>query len=161
VGHLLQPGTRRTQDVFARCARCGGVYWRGAHSVRLEAVVNAALAVVGGGHLSPPNRGQDDTYRHDRYAGRWIMSISDRWSMLLSIQESDGETMAMARLALDDGEHVAGHGKARLNPTDQGVEKIGAEIAVARALSDLAHKLLHAAALDVEGMTHQHAHLHL
>ncbi len=36
--------------------------------------------------------------------------------------------------------------------------KIGAEIAVARALSDLAHKLLHAAAFDVESMTHERAH---
>ena len=32
---------------------------------------------------------------------------------------------------------------------------------MARALSDLAHKLLHAAAVDVEGMTHERAHLHL
>ncbi len=50
---------------------------------------------------------------------------------------------------------------ARLNPTDRGVEKIGAQIAVARALSDLAHKLLHSAAHEVEGMTHQRAHLHM
>ena len=89
------------------------------------------------------------------------MSITDRWSMLLSVQESDGETTAMAQLARGGGEHLAGHGKARLNPADQGVEKIGAEIAVARALSDLAHKLLHSAAHDVEGMTHQRAHLHM
>ncbi len=34
-------------------------------------------------------------------------------------------------------------------------------IAVARALSDLAHHVLHAAAADVEGMTHERAHLHL
>jgi hypothetical protein len=89
------------------------------------------------------------------------MSISNHWSMLLTVQESDGETTATVRLTLDGGEHLAGHGKARLNPTDQGVEKIGAEIAVARALSDLSHKLLHSAALDVEGMTHQRAHLHM
>lgn len=89
------------------------------------------------------------------------MNISDRWSVLLSVQESDGETLAMARLTMDGDAHLAGHGKARLNPADQGVEKIGAEIAVARALSDLAHKLLHSAATDVEDITHQRAHLHL
>lgn len=50
VEHLLAPGTRRTQQKFARCARCGQVYWRGAHSARLEAVVSEALAVVGGRH---------------------------------------------------------------------------------------------------------------
>ena len=89
------------------------------------------------------------------------MSTGDRWSVLLSMQESDGETIATAHLAMNGDEHLVGHGRARLNPADQGVEKIGAEIAVARALSDLAHKLLHAAAHDVEGMTHQRAHLHL
>jgi hypothetical protein len=89
------------------------------------------------------------------------MITSDTWSMMLSVQESDGETIATARLAIAGEEHLAGKGKARLNPSDQGVEKIGAEIAMARALSDLAHKLLHAAAQDVEGMTHQRAHLHL
>lgn len=89
------------------------------------------------------------------------MIISDTWSMMLSVQESDGETIATARLAMEGDEHLAGKGKARLNPSDQGVERIGAEIAMAWALSDLAHKLLHAAAQDVEGMTHQRAHLHL
>jgi uncharacterized protein len=39
VEHLLQPGTRRTYDRFARCRRCGRLYWRGAHSTRLERLV--------------------------------------------------------------------------------------------------------------------------
>ncbi len=89
------------------------------------------------------------------------MTISDRWSMMLSVQESDGETTATVRLAVDGDEHLSGRGKARLNPADRGVDKIGEEIAMARALSDLAHKLLHVAAQEVEGMTHQRAHLHL
>ena len=89
------------------------------------------------------------------------MSIGERWSVHLSAQESDGETVAVARLNMDGDEHLAGRGRARLNPLDQGVEKIGVEIAVARALSDLAHKLLHAAAVEVEGMTHERAHLHM
>jgi hypothetical protein len=90
-----------------------------------------------------------------------MTTFSDRWSMTMSVQESDGETMATAQLSMDGDEHLVGRGKARLNPSDQGVDKIGAEIAMARALSDLAHKLLHAAAQEVEGMTHQRAHLHL
>ena len=89
------------------------------------------------------------------------MSIGERWSVDLSAQESEGETVAVARLNMDGDEHLVGRGRARLNPLDQGVEKIGAEIAVARALSDLAHRLLHAAAVDVEGMTHERARLHL
>jgi uncharacterized protein with PIN domain len=46
VEQVLQPGTRRTYDAFARCPACGQVYWRGAHAQRLEAVVAAAAATV-------------------------------------------------------------------------------------------------------------------
>jgi uncharacterized protein len=46
VEQVLQPGTRRTYDAFARCPACGQVYWRGAHAQRLEAVVAAAVATV-------------------------------------------------------------------------------------------------------------------
>jgi uncharacterized protein len=43
VEQLLMPGTRRTYQNFSRCERCGRVYWRGAHSGRLEAVVESAF----------------------------------------------------------------------------------------------------------------------
>jgi uncharacterized protein with PIN domain len=46
VADLLLPGTRRTYHEFARCADCGRAYWRGAHSRRLEAIVNSAAAIV-------------------------------------------------------------------------------------------------------------------
>ncbi|MER5974845.1 Mut7-C RNAse domain-containing protein [Streptomyces sp. NPDC002055] len=42
VAPLLRPGTRRTYDRFMRCPDCGKVYWRGAHSGRLEGIVRAA-----------------------------------------------------------------------------------------------------------------------
>lgn len=46
----LEPGTRRTQERFARCTVCGRVYWRGAHAARLRALVEryAGEAVVAG-----------------------------------------------------------------------------------------------------------------
>jgi uncharacterized protein len=43
----LQPGTRRTYEVFAECGSCGRVYWRGAHAVRLQAIVDTAIRTVG------------------------------------------------------------------------------------------------------------------
>ncbi len=46
VESQLQPGTRRTYEAFARCQSCGRVYWRGAHSKRLEATIDAATRVV-------------------------------------------------------------------------------------------------------------------
>jgi len=46
VEPLLQPGTRRTYRAFSRCAECGRVYWRGAHSKRLEAIIESATHAV-------------------------------------------------------------------------------------------------------------------
>jgi uncharacterized protein len=46
VERELRPGTRRTYQVFARCRDCGRVYWRGAHSPRLERIVADAAAAV-------------------------------------------------------------------------------------------------------------------
>ena len=48
VEDLLQPGTRRTYDLFSRCRSCGKVYWRGAHSRRLATMVESAQRVVDG-----------------------------------------------------------------------------------------------------------------
>ncbi|MUL41719.1 hypothetical protein FZ103_11130 [Streptomonospora sp. PA3] len=46
VDHLLEPGTRATYDVFARCRACGRVYWPGAHHTRLAEIVRTAQTVV-------------------------------------------------------------------------------------------------------------------
>ena len=46
VDSVLLPGTRRTYQAFSRCASCGQVYWRGAHSKRLEQIVDAAVLAV-------------------------------------------------------------------------------------------------------------------
>jgi hypothetical protein len=48
-----------------------------------------------------------------------------------------------------------------LNPTDRDIPEIGDELAVARALSDLAHKLLEVTAEDIEQITATPAQLHL
>jgi uncharacterized protein len=46
VDAQLQPGTRRSYRSFSRCADCGHVYWRGAHSHRLQAIIDSAEATV-------------------------------------------------------------------------------------------------------------------
>jgi uncharacterized protein len=43
VSPRLQPGTRRSYQAFSRCRDCGHVYWRGAHSARLDAIVESAV----------------------------------------------------------------------------------------------------------------------
>ena len=42
VEHLLPPGTRRSYTRFSRCGSCGRIYWRGAHSRRLDAIVEGS-----------------------------------------------------------------------------------------------------------------------
>ena len=46
VDPVLQPGTRRTYQTFSRCADCGRVYWRGAHSKRLQQIIDSAIRAV-------------------------------------------------------------------------------------------------------------------
>jgi hypothetical protein len=88
------------------------------------------------------------------------MNTDGSWSMAVFVAEIDGETDAEAFLTRADDRNFSGRGKAKLNPADRDVAMIGEEIAIARALSDLSHKLLHAAAAGVESMTHEKAHLH-
>ena len=89
------------------------------------------------------------------------MNTVGEWSVTLSVSERDGGTEAEAHLEMSQGQDLTGHGAARRNPADPNVTKIGEELAVARALSDLAHRLLHTAAADVEAVTHEHTHLHM
>jgi len=88
------------------------------------------------------------------------MNAEDDWSMEVFVGEIDGETDAEARLTRADKRIFSGRGKAKLNPVDQNVTIIGEEIALARAMSDLSHKLLHSAAAGVESMTREKTHLH-
>jgi hypothetical protein len=85
-----------------------------------------------------------------------------RWNVTIFIDEHEAEnlTRAEARLHTDDETKLIGHGSARRNPADAQVPEIGDELAAARALSDLAHKLLHAAASDIEQLTHERVRLH-
>jgi hypothetical protein len=88
------------------------------------------------------------------------MTTVDSWPVEISLHEEDRETRAEARL-IKDRMGMVGRGLARCNPDDQEVTQIGEEIAAARALSDLAHQLLSDAAGQIEGITHQRAHLSL
>jgi len=89
-----------------------------------------------------------------------MMNTDDRWSIEVFVGEIDGETDAEVRMTKIDNRDFSGRGKAQLNPADRNVSVIGEEIAIARALSDLSHKLLHSAAVGVESMTHEKARLH-
>jgi len=87
------------------------------------------------------------------------VDVAKKWTVIIEIGEHEGRTRAVARLHTRDAESVNGVGFARLNPSDRDVPEIGDEIAVARALSDLSHRLLAVASEDVEQQSGQHAHL--
>jgi hypothetical protein len=85
------------------------------------------------------------------------MNATKRWTVVVDIDEHDGRTRAVAKLSTDDADLV-GTGLARLSPDDHDVPEIGDELATARALSELSHTLLDAAAADIERSTNQPAH---
>ena len=84
-----------------------------------------------------------------------------QWTVTIDIDEHEGHTRAVARLHDRDSERLTGVGLARLDPADRDVPEIGDEIAAARALSDLSHRLLQTATEDVEQSTGMPARLQL
>lgn len=83
------------------------------------------------------------------------------WNVEIVITEHDDErrTHAEARLHSDTRTVLHGEGVARRRPKDREVPEIGDELATARALADLAYKLLDVTAGDIEQFTHKPVHL--
>ena len=67
----------------------------------------------------------------------------------LTFSEDEDRTRANAILNLR-GDHFHGFGQAKRAPGDPNVPVVGEELAAARALSELSHKLLDAAAERVD-----------
>jgi|EndMetStandDraft_7_1072992.scaffolds.fasta_scaffold04269_2 hypothetical protein len=82
--------------------------------------------------------------QHDRARKRWTAAIE--------IDKHDGHTRAKARLGWRD-QTAVGIGIARLNPDDRNVADIGDELAVARALADLARRMMTTTIHDIEVVT--------
>jgi hypothetical protein len=84
-----------------------------------------------------------------------------QWSVAITLFEQGDETHARAVLHADSPPQLEGTGQSLRGGHDATVPEIGDEVAVARALGDLAFKLLHAAADDIEALTHEHVHIHV
>jgi hypothetical protein len=76
------------------------------------------------------------------------------WVVEVSIDEHPKRTRAKAKLH-GRGRELTGIGLARLNPGDRNIAEIGDELAVARALSNLADQLFAATASDIHAATHE------
>ncbi len=81
------------------------------------------------------------------------MKAAKTWQVDVYIGEDEGRTYAEARLHIEAGDRLVGIGRAQLNPQDYDVPEIGDELAVARALTDLGHRLLVTAAGDIQQVT--------
>jgi hypothetical protein len=83
------------------------------------------------------------------------MTTARKWSVDIYIDEHEDQrrTHAEARLHSGDRTHMKGEGVAMRNPGDREVPEIGDELAAARALADLSHRLLETAAGDIEQLS--------
>ncbi|MFE3289198.1 DUF1876 domain-containing protein [Rhodococcus sp. NPDC059234] len=82
-----------------------------------------------------------------------------RWSVEVVVDEHQNRTRAVAMLNAADKPTLTGTGLAKRDPKDCDVPAIGDELAVARALADLAHQLIEATIEDIETATQRPAHL--
>lgn len=76
------------------------------------------------------------------------------WHLDVLVDEYEKRTRAKVRLSWQ-GNELVGVGLARLDPADEPVATIGDELAIARALSDLAHQLVELTVNDIEAATHK------
>jgi hypothetical protein len=77
------------------------------------------------------------------------MQTEPTWHVDVAFSEDEDRTRADALLEFG-GQRFHGWGQAKRSPGDPNVPVIGEELAAARALSELSHQLLHAAAERIE-----------
>lgn len=82
------------------------------------------------------------------------MNQTRTWDLHVHIVEKHRETVADILLTTDGGTVVTGRGVAHRSPQDTDVPEIGDDLAVSRALSQLAHKLRNAAAHRISRIEH-------
>jgi hypothetical protein len=91
------------------------------------------------------------------------MLTTTTWSVEIQLFEGDDDTSAKATLISGTGSNrrrtVVGSGRAHRKDGDQPVAEIGAEIAAARALRDLADQLLGVASEDIAAVEEKDIHL--
>ncbi|AZQ74717.1 MULTISPECIES: DUF1876 domain-containing protein [Streptomyces] len=80
------------------------------------------------------------------------------WHVEVEFDEIEKKTRAAALLRLQDGTELRAKGKAVRHPDDPEQQRVGEEVAAARALNKLSRELLDKAGHDIEEATHIPAH---
>ena len=83
-------------------------------------------------------------------------SAGGTWGLEFRFEEEDQRTVAVATLSAGK-RTLKARGTARRSPVDPNLPRVGEDLAVARALSQLAHDLVGDAAARLEAATHQPA----
>jgi hypothetical protein len=88
--------------------------------------------------------------------------MSERTACVAEVLLEEDLDHTEARVTLElKGVRFNGSGRARRNPADPNVPVIGEELAMARAFSDLAHKLVETAAETISSSEGRPAHLRI
>ncbi|WP_308294024.1 DUF1876 domain-containing protein [Streptomyces sp. UNOC14_S4] len=77
----------------------------------------------------------------------------------MEFREAGPLTQAAARLRMRDGTEFTAHGVTNRHPDDPSQQRVGEEVAAARALYGLAEQLLDKAGVDIGELTHEKVHL--
>lgn len=88
------------------------------------------------------------------------MSEIKTFTVQIEVDEEPNQTEAKALVDVS-GDMLGGWGRARRNPTDLDRPRLGDELAMARALSDLSHRLLDDVASRLEMAEGRPVDLHL
>jgi hypothetical protein len=86
---------------------------------------------------------------HLRHQPQEVPMTDQSWQVDIAFTEEDDRTRADAILELAS-QRFHGFGQAKRAPKDPSIPVIGQDLAAARALSDLSHQLVHAAAERIE-----------
>ena len=108
-----------------------------------------------GGALGGSRHGADELDREEPD----MTEATQTWRAVVHIFDHGDSTTADAALTTHAGNTLHGRGRARRNPADPDVPEIGEEVAVARALRDLADKVLATASEDISEIEHHEVHL--
>ena len=86
------------------------------------------------------------------------MTTMRRWTVEIFIDEHEDQQLnhAEARLHTNDDTQLVGHGTSRRRDEHPEVAEISDELAVARALSDLSHQLVHSVTDDLDELAGRH-----
>ncbi|MEU9983996.1 DUF1876 domain-containing protein [Streptomyces sp. NPDC050856] len=81
------------------------------------------------------------------------------WHVEIEFAEEAGRTRAACMVRLPDGTEMRAHGHAKRHPDDTEQQRVGEEIAAARALNELSRNLMRKAGGEIEEVTHIPPHL--